>query len=92
VLSILGGLRVIDTAGHAPGHISLYAPAVKILFCGDSLVAEKDETLRRSRGMNTWDDDQAQASAKVQAALGAEIVCSGHGPAVRKAADKFPIR
>lgn len=92
VLPILGGLRVINTPGHTPGHISLYAPAAKILFCGDSLVAEKNGTLRCSRGMNTWDDDKAQASVKVQAALGAEIVCSGHGPIVREAAGKFPAR
>ena len=51
---------------------------------------KKDGTLRCSRCMNTWDHDQAQASAKVQAALGAEIVCSGHGPVVREAAGKFP--
>jgi len=90
VLPILGGLRVINTPGHTPGHVSLYAPAAKILFCGDSMVAEKNGTLRCSRGMNTWDEDKAKESVKVQAALGAEIVCSGHGPVVREAAKKFP--
>ncbi len=91
VLPILGGLRVINTPGHTPGHISLYAPEAKILFCGDSLVAEKHGTLRCSRGANTWDEAQAQASVKVQAALGATLVCAGHGPIVREAAGKFPI-
>ena len=27
VLPVLGGLRVLDTAGHTPGHISFFAPA-----------------------------------------------------------------
>jgi glyoxylase-like metal-dependent hydrolase (beta-lactamase superfamily II) len=90
VLPVLGGLHVIDTPGHTPGHISLYGPAAKILFCGDSLVAEKDGTLRCSRGANTWDEDKAKESVKVQQTLGAEIVCSGHGPVVREAAQKFP--
>ncbi len=90
-LPILGGLRVINTPGHTPGHISLYAPSLKILFCGDSLVATRNGALRCSRGMNTWDTEQALASVKIQAALGAEIVCSGHGPIVREAAGKFPI-
>ncbi len=91
VLPILGGLRVINTPGHTPGHISLYAPAAKILFCGDSMVAEKNGMLRCSRGMNTWDEAKAKESVKIQQALGAEIVCSGHGPIVREAAGKFPI-
>jgi glyoxylase-like metal-dependent hydrolase (beta-lactamase superfamily II) len=91
VLPILGGLRVINTPGHTPGHISLYAPAAKILFCGDSMVAEKSGTLRCSRGANTWDEEQAKASVKIQAALGAEIVCAGHGPIVHEATGKFPL-
>lgn len=89
VLPILGGLRVVATIGHTPGHISLYAPAHKILFGGDSMVAEKTG-LRVSRGMNTWDEAKAKEAVKIQAALGAEIVCVGHGPVVRDAASKFP--
>ncbi len=90
-LPILGGLRVVNTPGHTPGHISLYAPAAKILFCGDSMVAEDNGTLRCSRGANTWDEAKARESMKIQQALGAEIVCSGHGPIVREAVGKFPI-
>ncbi len=89
-LPMLGGLRVMDTPGHTPGHISLFAPGAKILFCGDSMVAEKNGLLRCSRGMNTWDEAKAKESVKIQAALGAEIVCSGHGPVVREAQGKFP--
>ena len=84
VLPILGGLRVVATIGHTPGHISLYAPAHKLLFGGDSMVSEKSG-LRVSRGMNTWDEAKAKEAVKIQAALGAEIVCVGHGPVVRGA-------
>jgi glyoxylase-like metal-dependent hydrolase (beta-lactamase superfamily II) len=89
VLPILGGLRVVATIGHTPGHISLYLPAHKVLFGGDSMVSEKTG-LRVSRGMNTWDEAKAKEAVKIQAALGAEIVCVGHGPGVRGAPVKFP--
>ncbi len=84
VLPVLGGLHVVATIGHTPGHISLYAPAHKILFAGDSMVSEKTG-LRVSRGMNTWDEAKAKEAVKIQAALGAEIVCVGHGSVVRDA-------
>lgn len=90
VLPLLGGLRVVATIGHTPGHISLYAPAHQLLFGGDSMVSEKSG-LRVSRGMNTWDEAQAQAAVKIQAALGAKIVCVGHGPVVRGEPVKFPV-
>lgn len=82
VLPVLGGLRVVATIGHTPGHISLYASAAKILFGGDSMVSGKTG-LHASRGMTTWDEAKAQEAAKIQVALGAEMVCVGHGPVVR---------
>jgi glyoxylase-like metal-dependent hydrolase (beta-lactamase superfamily II) len=89
VLPALGGLRVVETFGHTPGHVSLFAPTAGILFVGDSLVADKNG-LRGSSGANTWDQDKANASVRKQAALGARIVCSGHGPVVMDAATRFP--
>jgi glyoxylase-like metal-dependent hydrolase (beta-lactamase superfamily II) len=90
VLPVLGGLRVVATPGHTPGHISLYAPAVGVLFVGDSLVSERDG-LRPSRGANTWDEAQALESVRLQAALGAHVVCPAHGPVVNNAIGKFPL-
>ncbi len=89
VLPVLGGLTVLETPGHTPGHISLYAPSAGILFCGDSMVATETGLLG-SRPSVTWDRTQAEASVRKQAALGAAIVCSGHGPVVKDAASKFP--
>ena len=90
VLPVLGGLRVVDTAGHTPGHISLFAPAKGILFCGDSMVSDENG-LHGSRSGLTWDEAKARESEKKQAALGATIVCSGHGPVVMDAAGKYPV-
>ena len=89
ILPALGGLRVVATEGHTPGHISLFAPATGILFVGDSIVSTGGQ-LRGSVGMNTWDQDKADAAVRKQAALGAHIVCSGHGPVVMDTVGKFP--
>jgi len=89
-LPILGGLQVLETPGHTPGHISLYAPVAGILFCGDSMVS--DETgLQGSRRGVTWDETRARESERKQAGLGARIVCTGHGPVVKDAEGKFPV-
>jgi glyoxylase-like metal-dependent hydrolase (beta-lactamase superfamily II) len=89
VFPVQGGLHVIETAGHTPGHISFFAPTQGILFCGDSIVSE-ESGLRGSRGANNWDQAKADESVRKQAALGVIIVCSGHGRVVRDAAGKFP--
>jgi glyoxylase-like metal-dependent hydrolase (beta-lactamase superfamily II) len=88
-LPVLGGLRVVETLGHTPGHISLFAPSAGILFCGDSIVSG-EEGLRGSSGANNWDQAKSDESVRKQAALGARILCSGHGPVVMDAAGKFP--
>ena len=90
VLPALGGLEVIDTSGHTPGHISLFAPASGILFSGDSLVTDENG-IHGSRPGLTWDDAKARQAENRQAALGARIVCSGHGPVILDAIGKFHI-
>src|SRR5215218_9512372 len=39
-LELAGGLRVIFTPGHTPGHLSLYLERLKVLIAGDALTAE----------------------------------------------------
>jgi len=90
ILPALGGLRVIDTAGHTPGHISLFAPTVGILFCGDSMVTDENG-IHGSRSGLTWDNAKAKEAVRKQSALGARIVCSGHGPVVKDVTGKFPV-
>jgi glyoxylase-like metal-dependent hydrolase (beta-lactamase superfamily II) len=89
VLPILGGLRVVNTFGHTPGHISLYSPSTKILFGGDSMRAMEDHLVVSPPSI-TWDTPKMLESVKTQAALGAEIVCVGHGPVIKGATGKFP--
>ena len=83
-LPVLGGLRVISTPGHTPGHMSFYAPSEGILFSGDSIITQGGK-LHISSGANTWDEAIAVKSARAQVALGATIICSGHGPVIRDA-------
>jgi glyoxylase-like metal-dependent hydrolase (beta-lactamase superfamily II) len=89
VLPILGGLRVVETVGHTPGHISLYAPKLSVLFPGDSMISD-DKGLQGSRPSVTWDKFKSDESVRKQAMLGARIVFPGHGPVVTDAQDKFP--
>lgn len=42
-LPIAGGLVVIHTPGHTPGHVSLYHQPSKTLIAGDSMVAKNGE-------------------------------------------------
>jgi glyoxylase-like metal-dependent hydrolase (beta-lactamase superfamily II) len=79
----------VETPGHSPGHLSFYAPSVRVLFCGDSMKSN-DQGLRASRSRNNWDQNLADASVKKQAMLGAQIVCPGHGPVVKNADGRFP--
>ncbi|MGD0613590.1 MAG: MBL fold metallo-hydrolase [Anaerolineales bacterium] len=89
VLPVLGGLRVVETAGHTPGHVSFFAPSAGVLFVGDSIVSE-ETGLRGSRGANNWDQAKADDAVRKQAALGARLVCPGHGAVVSEAVGKFP--
>ncbi len=90
VLPVLGGLQVVETPGHAPGHLSFFAQSAGILFCGDSMRSD-GRGFRGSRSRNNWDQAMAEASVSKQKGLCARIVCPGHGPAVFDAVEKFPV-
>lgn len=81
LLPILGGLRVLATPGHTPGHLSFFAEQYGVLFAGDSLRVVGGR-LRRSHGPNTHDESLARESARRQLALNPRVICAGHGPAV----------
>jgi glyoxylase-like metal-dependent hydrolase (beta-lactamase superfamily II) len=90
-LPVLGGLQVVETPGHSPGHLSYFLPSAGILFCGDSMRSDGKRGFRASRSRNDWDQSLASVSVRKQAGLSARIVCPGHGPVVREAGSKFPI-
>lgn len=89
-LSILGGLEVIDTAGHTPCHLSFYAKKPGILFAGDSLRSRTDKLLFNLSPVITWDREKSINAVKRQAELKPKFVCTGHGPVVNRAKRKFP--
>jgi glyoxylase-like metal-dependent hydrolase (beta-lactamase superfamily II) len=76
-IDLLGGLQVVDSKGHTPGHLSFYSPQDRILFCGDSITLHKDQLAPSSTG-NTWDMSLAKISFERQMALGAKYICGGH--------------
>ncbi len=90
ILPVLGGLQVVETPGHAPGHLSYFSPSAGILFCGDSMRSDGNG-FRGSRSRNNWDQSMAEASVRKQKELRAQVVCPGHGPAVYDAVEKFPV-
>lgn len=89
-LPILGGLRVISSPGHTPGHLSFYSPREGLLFAGDSVSTRSDGVRYNRVKIFNWNEQQMRESVHRQAALRPQIVCSGHGPVVFEAADKFP--
>lgn len=51
ILPFCGGIEVLDTKGHMPGHISLYAKKEKVLIAGDALVVESENCAWQCRSM-----------------------------------------
>lgn len=74
---VMGGLQVVFTPGHAPGHLAFWQPAQRILFCGD--VIFRLPNLRLPFTIVTVDMDENKRSIARLAALDARIVCFGHG-------------
>lgn len=70
VLPFFGGITVIFTPGHTPGHISLYLQASKTLVTGDALVSENGKVL----GPNAQaTPDMGEAIASMQKFLNFDI-------------------
>ncbi len=76
-----GGLKVIHTPGHTPGHIALLLPAKRILFAGDA--AANLFGLRPPFGVFTMDMATAKESIRKLAELDFDIACFGHGAVLR---------
>jgi glyoxylase-like metal-dependent hydrolase (beta-lactamase superfamily II) len=88
-IPVLGGLRVISTPGHTPGHVSFYSGSTKILFAGDSMRCEKNN-LGFGAGPFTWNLEAGIESVRQQAKLEVDLVCCGHGPVVCGPGIVFP--
>lgn len=77
---IMGGLHVIGTPGHAPGHLSFWHPTKRVLIAGDVLFHLFG--LGLPPGFLTADMDENCRSVRKVAALEPHIVTFGHGGAL----------
>jgi glyoxylase-like metal-dependent hydrolase (beta-lactamase superfamily II) len=80
-LDIAGGVRVVFTPGHTPGHASLYLERSKTLITGDALSAE-DGRLSGPNPGATIDMAEAARSARKLAALDVAAIVCYHGGVV----------
>lgn len=85
VLDVGGGLRVVHTPGHSPGHVALLHQASGVLITGDSIW--------NMRSRMTWpvpafctDVAMAKETAYVLAELEYQVAAFTHGPEIREGA------
>ena len=79
---LFGGLTVLETPGHLPGHASFWLPERGVLFTGDTLSSLGGLGMLPS----SLQDDSAQVKRDVQrlASLAPSVICCGHGPPVTR--------
>ena len=87
VIDCLGGLEVIDTPGHTPGHICLFSREKSLMFIGDALFHFFHRLSLPFRDYTT-DEEQARESLKKLVKYDFEIACFGHGPPILEDASK----
>jgi glyoxylase-like metal-dependent hydrolase (beta-lactamase superfamily II) len=81
---VMGGLEVVFTPGHAPGHLSFWQPGRRILFCGDVLMNILG--LRLPLPIVMVDMDLNKRSIGRLAELEPSIICFGHGNPLKQGA------
>ena len=79
---VMGGLQIIATPGHSPGHLSFWHPDTRILFCGDVIL--NFYRLRLPFSFFTVDMAENIRSIKKVVDLIPQTVCFGHGPPLQK--------
>lgn len=84
---LIGDFRVIETPGHASGHLALWRERDRVLIAGDVLVNMDMLTtlpgLHEPPTLYTHDVAQNRQSIRKIAALKPQIIGLGHGPALR---------
>lgn len=79
---VMGGLEVLATPGHAPGHIAFWQPQARLVFCGDVLM--HFQGLRLPLAIATVDMAENKRSIRTLAALKPQMICFGHGVPLRR--------
>jgi glyoxylase-like metal-dependent hydrolase (beta-lactamase superfamily II) len=80
-LDIAGGVRIVYTPGHTPGHACLYLERSKTVIAGDALTAT-DGRLAGPSATATQDMETASASVRRLAELDVDAIVCYHGGAV----------
>lgn len=78
MLPVFGGLTVVATPGHAPGHLSYWHPEHRLVITGD-VVFHLLNRLTLPFAFLTADMTVNRQSLRKLIALGPEIACFGHG-------------
>jgi glyoxylase-like metal-dependent hydrolase (beta-lactamase superfamily II) len=81
VLDVCGGIEVVATPGHMPGHISLYLREFKTMIAGDALIVA-DGKLYRANPRFTLDKDEAYTSARRFINYDIDTLICYHGGAI----------
>src|SRR5215211_3174754 len=85
-LDLAGGIRVIFTPGHTPGHTSLYLERSKVLIAGDALRAERG-SLNGPNPSMTLEMRTALQSMRRLADLDIDTIICYHGGVVSEDAN-----
>jgi glyoxylase-like metal-dependent hydrolase (beta-lactamase superfamily II) len=79
----IGGLRVIASPGHTPGHLAFWAEEPRVLILGDVLFHRNPVTFRKGLTepfeFATYDRASNLDSARKLASLNPKTICFGHG-------------
>jgi glyoxylase-like metal-dependent hydrolase (beta-lactamase superfamily II) len=84
LLEVGGGLRVLHTPGHSPGHVSLLHEPTKVLITGDALFNVLG--LRWPMRLLCSDFVMTQATAQVFGELDYDVAAFTHGEEMRDSA------
>jgi len=85
-----GPMRVVNTPGHSPGHVSMYLPDHDLLLAGDALVADHDDDrLHGPKPQYTPDVALARESVGTLAALDVDRTLCYHGGVVDHGTDRI---
>jgi glyoxylase-like metal-dependent hydrolase (beta-lactamase superfamily II) len=80
-IDLAGGVRVIFTPGHTPGHMCLYLERSKTLIAGDALTASEGQLLGPNESA-TPDMPTASQSVRTLAELDVQTIICYHGGVV----------
>jgi glyoxylase-like metal-dependent hydrolase (beta-lactamase superfamily II) len=84
---MIGGLEVVATPGHTPGHIALWRPHDRVLACGDAVATAAPlrfrEAVQPAPRLTGTDELDERESVRRLASLRPSILLPGHGNPVR---------